>query len=130
MSSIHTNFYKTPSKIYELGLSSSEIIVLTYLLSLSNNKFTYPSKKTIAIKIKLSKRTVDRSINSLVIKGFLEYSRGFSKNGMNVSNQYRVIIEKIDPYCSIKNLKQTKKEVIDESKCLEMIRESLERYIS
>lgn len=99
MNAIHTNFYKIPNKVFELGLSSNEFLVLTYLLSLSNFEIIHPSKQTIAFKTKLSKRTVDRAVNSLVKRGFLEYKRGYGFGTKRVCNQYRIILRKIDPKC-------------------------------
>lgn len=124
MNSIHINFHKTPNKIYELGLSASELLVLTYLCSLSNNPTIHPSKKTMASKTKLSKRTIDKAIKSLVIKGFLEYNRGFAKGTRQMCNRYRIRIEKIDPTCVNKSSKQIEQEEPGLLECSEMINEN------
>jgi len=128
MNSIHTNFYKLPIKIYELGLSSNELAVLTYLFSLSGYRRVHPSRETIASKIGLSKRTVDKAIKLLVKKGFLEYDRGYIKGDLKVCNRYRVRIEKIDSACMVKSKKQVEKELPSESQCNEMIMESIQEY--
>lgn len=129
MNLIHSRFFKSPTKIYDLNLSSSELLVLSYLFSLSDNILVHPSKTTIALKTKLGKRTVDRAINTLVSKGFLEYNRGFKKENTKMCNQYRICVEKIDPNCLIKP-----KELLKENDLLEkfefdtMIRNSIQNY--
>jgi len=96
MGLINSNFYKTPFKIYSLKLNSKELLVLGFLFSLADNKTIHPSKKTIALKIGISRKTVDIAVRSLVKKGYLEYDRGFSKDGKNVCNRYRICADKID----------------------------------
>lgn len=125
MYNISANFYKMPIKVYKLGLSSIELLVLGYLFSLHNNKSAHPSKETIAEYTGLSRRSVDKAIKSLVIKGYLEYDRGYSKGGKNISNKYRIRVEKIDSKC-IGEKKEENENYIAE--CNEMIRESLEKY--
>jgi len=130
MNSIHVNFFKIPNKIYDIGLSSGEILVLGYLLSLSNNKVVHPSKRVIANKIKLSKRSVDAAITSLVKRGILEYNRGYSKGNERICNQYHVIIENIDPICMLKSEKHHKKEVENSIIFDKIVKESVENIWS
>lgn len=128
MDSINSKFFKVPLKIYKLKLSSSEIAVLGYLLSLSGNSIVYPSKKTIASNTGLSKRTVDRAVHSLVKNGYLEYNRGFKKGNVQMCNQYRVRIEKIDSECLIKSPKQIERELPALLECEEIVKQEIKSY--
>ena len=116
------NFHKAPNKLYYLGFNPNEIAILGFLLSLSNNKIVHPSRVTIGKCTGMSKRTVDRTIKGLVSKGFLEYNRGFTKNGKKISNEYNILIEKIDPGC-------VKINVVDHDiETNDIIRNSIENY--
>lgn len=92
ISKTHFRFYKVPSKVYSLGLTSNELLLLIYLISLSGFDFIYPSKKTISDNIGISKRTTDKTIDLLVKRGFISYKKG----GKNISNQYYIHFDKID----------------------------------
>lgn len=127
MDTIHTNFYKIPIKIYELGLPKNELMVLNYLLSLINYHTIHPSKKTIAAKTKLSKRTVDRAISFLVKKGLIEYKRGFGIGTKRVCNQYKILLEKIDPECIVKAQKQIDRENKNEEEYQEIVKQEIEK---
>lgn len=125
MDNIHMNFYKIPNKIYELGLPKNELLVLNYLLSLVNYHTIHPSKKTIASKTGVSKRTVDKAISFLVDNGFLEYKKGFGIGTKRLCNQYKIFLDKIDPECTKKSQKQADRENTNEMDCMEMIRKSV-----
>jgi predicted transcriptional regulator len=126
MNSIHVNFHKVPNKIFDIGLSKNELGVLSYLLSLTNNPTIHPSKTMIASKIKLSKRTVDKAITSLVKKGFIEYNRGFIKDTKRVCNQYRIRVEYFAPECIEKSPNQLARETRNVPECSEIIMELIE----
>lgn len=123
MNSIHIRFFKIPIQIYNLRLPCAELSILIYLCSLSGNAIVYPSKKTIATKVGLGKRTVDRAIKSLVAKGYLEYNRGFKKDNIQLCNQYRICMEKIDSACFEKSPKQIDSEMLIEVEYPDIIKE-------
>lgn len=127
MDLIHTNFQKLPNRIFQMGLSSSEFVIICYLLSLSNNELVHPSKSTIGRYTNLAKRTVDRAISSLVTKGFIEYNRGFIKDTKKICNQYRIRIENFAPECLKKSQKQTDRENRNEEECQETIKQEIEK---
>ena len=124
MSNIYVNFYKIPNRIYELGLPKNELLVLNYLLSLVNCDTIHPSKKTIASKTKLSKRSVDKAINFLVDNGFIEYKKGFGTGTKRICNQYNILLEKFAPECIEKSKKQIDRENQYESESFENIMKS------
>jgi DNA-binding transcriptional regulator YhcF (GntR family) len=110
MNQIRVAFHKIPSQVYKLPLSSSELLVLNYLISLSGFKIVHPSRRIIALSVKLSKKTVDRAIKSLHKNGFIEYNRGGTKNGKKKANEYRICFHNIDPKCVIPTPKQINKD--------------------
>ena len=130
MNSIHRKFFKVPLKIYDLKLTASEIAVLGYLLSLSANMIVHPSKKTISVKMKLSKRTIDKIMKCLVKSGYVEYNRGFKKNNVQMCNQYRVCIEKIDADCLIESPKQIERELPILLEYQDTVKQKIENYYS
>jgi DNA-binding transcriptional regulator YhcF (GntR family) len=125
MQTIHKNFFKLPTNILKFDLKGNELPVLVYLFYLSDNEIIHPSKQTIADKLGLSRRTVDKAISSLVKKGFVEYNRGFVKDTRKVCNQYRIRIENFAPECLEKSSKQVDRENHNEEECMEMIRKSV-----
>jgi predicted transcriptional regulator len=125
MQKIHTNFFKLPTNILKFDLKGHELPVLVYLFYLSDNDIVHPSKQTIANKVGLSRRTIDKIIASLVKKGFIEYNRGFIKNTKKVCNQYRIRVENFAPECLDKSQKQIDRENENEEECNQMIRKSI-----
>jgi len=128
MQAIRTNFFKLPINILKFDLKGNELPVLVYLFYLSDNEVIHPSKQTIAKKLGLSRRTVDKVITSLVKKGFIEYNRGFMKDTKKVCNQYRIRVENFAPECLEKSQKQKDRENNNISECVDMIREFVPEY--
>jgi DNA-binding MarR family transcriptional regulator len=117
---INNEFFKVPNKIFIHRLTGNEFLVFNYLLSFLNKGFIYPSKKTIAREVNLSTRTIDRTIKSLVVKGFITYKKG----KRNISNQYQIVTEAVDPKC----VQKSEKYLNNQLECDEIIKKSVEDY--
>jgi hypothetical protein len=128
MNSVYANFCKLPHGVFDLDLSTHEVVVLVYLISLSNNKEIYPSKKIISSKTGLSKRSVDRAVISLVKKDLLEYRKGFISGRTKVCNRYDILFKNIDPVCIVKNEKRIEFENDHIRECDEIIKDCLETH--
>ncbi len=84
--SIEKNYFTLPNEIFNLDLSSGEISVYSYLLSIEDRKTfkCYPSYKTIGRAVKMSVNTVRKYVESLESKKFIatEPTHLFTKDGM------------------------------------------------
>lgn len=87
-----TNYFKIPNNIFELGLTTYEFVVTTYLLRLENNNSqSFPSYKTIAEKCNISERTAKNVVKSLVGLGLLsKVVRKTKDKKCNDTNVYKV----------------------------------------
>lgn len=89
-----TNYFKMPNNIFDLGLTPSEFVVVTYLTRLeNNNNKAFPSYKTIAENCNISERTAKTVVKSLVEKGLLlKVERFIEKNNKkyNDTNLYKL----------------------------------------
>lgn len=61
------NYFPLPNELYHLGLSSGEIAIYGYLLSIENRKTysCYPSYKTIGEAVRMSENTVRKYVRAL-----------------------------------------------------------------
>ena len=64
------DYFPVPNEIFCLGLSSGEIAVYAYLLRCENRKTfqCHPSYKTIGNAVSMSKNTVKKYMDSLIVK--------------------------------------------------------------
>jgi predicted transcriptional regulator len=87
-------FFQVPNDIFELGLSTNEMMVFFYLARCGNNgKVAFPSYNTIADKTGTSKSTVIRVIKNLEEKGLIvKQIRKDYETGRNKSNTYKVAV--------------------------------------
>ena len=75
-------------RIYDLGLPHRAVTVYCYLCDRSNkNGECFPSAKTIALDLSISRRTVFRALNE---KGLIEEQSRLRDNGGSSSNLYRL----------------------------------------
>ena len=78
-------------RIYDLGLRHRAVTVYCYLCDRSNkNGECFPSAKTIAQDLSLSRRTVFRALHELLEKGLIEKQSRIRNNGGSSSNLYRL----------------------------------------
>lgn len=78
-------------RIYDLGLPHRAVTVYCYLCDRSNKKGEcFPSAKTIAQDLSLSRRTVFRALHELLEKGLIEKQPRLRNNGGSSSNLYRL----------------------------------------
>lgn len=78
-------------RIYDLGLPHRAVTVYCYLCDRANKKGEcFPSAKTIAKDLSLSKRTVFRALNELLDKGLIEKQPRHRNDGGVSSNFYRL----------------------------------------
>lgn len=78
-------------RIYDLGLRHRAVTVYCYLCDRSNKYGEcFPSAKTIALDLSLSRRTVFRALHELLDKGLIEKQPRMRTNGGISSNLYRL----------------------------------------
>ena len=78
-------------RIYDLGLPHRAVTVYCYLCDRSNKQGEcFPSAKTIALDLSLSRRTVFRALHELLEKGLIEKQPRLRDNGGSSSNLYRL----------------------------------------
>jgi len=78
-------------RIYDLGLPHRAVTVYCYLCDRSNKKGEcFPSAKTMAQDLSLSRRTVFRALHELLEKGLIEKQPRLRNNGGSSSNLYRL----------------------------------------
>jgi predicted transcriptional regulator len=67
------NYFLVPNEVFLLGLTPGEMAVYTYLLRCTNRKTDqcYPSYRTIAQAIKLSRNTVRKCVQTLEERGLI-----------------------------------------------------------
>jgi predicted transcriptional regulator len=67
------NYFLVPNEVFLLGLTPGEMAVYTYLLRCANRKTDqcYPSYRTIAQAIKLSRNTVRKCVQTLEERGLI-----------------------------------------------------------
>ena len=78
-------------RIYDLGLPHRADTVYCYLCDRSNKQGEcFPSAKTIALDLSISRRTVFRALNELLEKGLIEKQSRLRDNGGSSSNLYKL----------------------------------------
>ena len=85
-------YFKAPNKVFELNLSSSEKLVLFYLLRCGNNgKPAIPSYETIGKNCSISRRSAIRAVSKLKSINLVNYTR------TKKSNIYRIAGVTVSP---------------------------------
>lgn len=78
-------------RIYDLNLPHRAVAVYCYLCDRSNKHGEcFPSAKTIALDLSLSRRTVFRALNDLEKCGLIEKRQRTRNSGGTSSNLYRL----------------------------------------
>ena len=74
-------FFRTPNSVFDMGLTSSELLVLVYLCRCASNKTgsAFPSYTTIAKRCHISRRTAIVAIKSLEAKHIIKIERHFKQ---------------------------------------------------
>lgn len=103
------------SRQRELGLTSLELVVLMHLIASwwEANNAPYPSSHTIAKRMAVSARTVQRHLKSLEGKGFLvKLSSSLANNGTNLVTRYNLtpLAQKLSA-CVINQVKRAREAV-------------------
>ena len=81
------NYFRTPNRVFDLNLTSSEKLVLVYLCRRSNNAIAFPSYSTIASKCSITRMTAIKSVKTLEDKRLIMVNREHNK-----PNQYIVTL--------------------------------------
>lgn len=82
--------YKNP--IYRSGQPYRNVVVYQYLKERAGKKgYCWPSIRTIAEDIGMSKSTVKRGLADLARQGFIQVEKRCRENGGKTSNLYRII---------------------------------------
>ena len=80
------------NSIYAANLPHRAVAVYMYLKDRTNKDgICWPSIKTIARELKLSRATVSRALDDLCEVGLLEKSERWRENGGRTSNLYRLL---------------------------------------
>ena len=99
------NYFPVPNAIYYLGLSSGEVAIYGYLLSLEDRKTysCYPSYKTIGNAVCMSENTVRKYVGELVEKGLIttEPTTIRARNGRRMNGSLLYNIRPIDEAISL-----------------------------
>ena len=94
------NYFSLPNEIFCLGLSSGEIAVYSYLMCCENRKTyqCFPSYKTIGEAVGMSKNTVKKCVDGLVLKRLIttEPTQVITKNGEKRNGNLLYTIRPID----------------------------------
>ena len=93
------NYFKVPNEVFHIGLSSPEISIYCYLLSIEDRETyqCYPSYKTIGKALGMSENTVSKYVRSLEEKGFIrtEPTMVRSKDGRHLNGNLLYTIRPI-----------------------------------
>ena len=82
-------WFKTPNRIFQQNLSTSEKLVFVYLCRCGNNAIAFPSYETIGKMCSISRRSAIRAIKALEKNGFIKVQSIYGK-----SNIYTIRDEK------------------------------------
>jgi hypothetical protein len=77
LNSLASNYFKTSTKIFRLGLDSSTLLVFCFLSSCKED--FHPSVRFIADNTKLSKNTVTKAMRALVAANVIRLVEASSK---------------------------------------------------
>ena len=85
------SYFKLPNNIFDLGLSYQELLVLTYLMSVTYSKDTvFIKQSTIAEKLGYkTTNTISKVLGRLEAKGFIK-SKSHYRNNKRIVNSYKV----------------------------------------
>ena len=107
------NYFALPNEIFTLGLKPGEISVYAFLLRCEDRKTfkCYPSFKTIAKALNISKNTVRKYVENLYEKRLIEVENTyiFSKDGKKLNGNLLYTILPIDEAVNYNLQKQLKK---------------------
>ena len=107
------NYFPLPNEIFTLGLKPGEISVYAFLLRCEDRKTfkCYPSFKTIAKALNISKNTVRKYVENLYEKRLIEVENTyiFSKDGKKLNGNLLYTILPIDEAVNYNLQKQLKK---------------------
>jgi len=91
---MNKEFFMVPNRVFDVGLSTTEIAVFCYLLRCADNdtKLCFPSYKNICERCKISRQSAITTIKSLCDHNFIEkVSKGYSgEYGVKRANTYKV----------------------------------------
>lgn len=87
------NFFIVSNQIFELGLKPKEFAVYCCLLRHSDKQTDncFPSRRLIATKCNMDKKTVDSALNGLEAKGLIKKDHRYRENGSRTSNMYHLV---------------------------------------
>lgn len=107
------NYFPVPNAIYDLGLSSGEVAIYGYLLSLEDRKTyqCYPSYRTIGNAVRMSENTVRKYVEMLVDKGLIttEPTTIRARNGRRMNGSLLYIIRPIKEAVELYHERQLQK---------------------
>ena len=107
------NYFALPNEIFTLGLKPGEISVYAFLLRCEDRKTfkCYPSFKTIAKALNISKNTVRKYVENLYEKRLIEVENTyiFSKDGKTLNGNLLYTILPIDEAVNYNLQKQFRK---------------------
>ena len=107
------NYFALPNEIFTLGLKPGEIAVYAFLLRCEDRKTfkCYPSFKTIAKALNISKNTVRKYVENLYEKRLIEVENTyiFSKDGKKLNGNLLYTILPIDEAVNYHLQKQFRK---------------------
>jgi len=86
-------FFMVPNSIFEWGLSTSEMVVLIYLLRCadSNTRLCYPSYDKIRKSCKITRSTAIKAIDKLCEHNIIaKVSKGYFEDHINKANTYKI----------------------------------------
>ena len=87
---INGKFFTIPNSIFDKNLKPRDFIVYCCLVMYSNREgYCYPSRKRIAEKCCIDRKTVDAAIAVLVKSGLIEKTNR-SIDGRKTSNGYKI----------------------------------------
>lgn len=95
----HKNFFMVSNRTFELKLKPKDFTVYCCLLRHSNEKMQcFPSRKLIAKKCSIDRKTVDFAIESLSTLGLIKKVSRHRENGSKTSNIYYVtnLLDSVD----------------------------------
>lgn len=72
-------YFRVPNKVFTLGLTHYELVVLMYLFRCSNNSVAFPSYSTISRCCKIGRRATINAIKSLEQRNFIKVDRQVRK---------------------------------------------------
>ena len=82
------------SAIFDERMSNALLRVLAALTTYADeNRICRPSQKTLGERLHRTRQAVGKSIEQLVVLGYLEKIHRFRENGSKASNEYRILFD-------------------------------------